>query len=232
MPSDLPYNLENGTQRTTYSQCRQDATLLSLFKGALGDMRHDGFFVESGARDGEAGSNTLLYELRFGWNGLLVEPDPKECEALRKKHRRAHSFCGALSPTPRAETLRFDASHDGLSHSDAMGSIEVQAQPLQALLGVLGQSTVDLWSLDIEGSEAAVLQATDFDKIEVGVLLVETNHMPSEELITIQEFLKGKGFKELGKTYHQGEPLDHVFVNKRYYRARGLQVPSGLPKCC
>ena len=36
----------------------------------------NGFFVEAGADDFETDSNTLLFELKHNWTGLLVEPNP------------------------------------------------------------------------------------------------------------------------------------------------------------
>ena len=36
----------------------------------------EGFYIEAGAYDGEHMSNSLYFELKKGWNGLLVEPNP------------------------------------------------------------------------------------------------------------------------------------------------------------
>ena len=56
-----------------------------------------GFFVESGARDGEAQSNTLYYEKNKGWTGLLVEPSPTEFGGILKRNRHSWAFLGGLS---------------------------------------------------------------------------------------------------------------------------------------
>ena len=37
----------------------------------------NGFFIESGAADGVFLSNTLYFELKYNWTGLLVEPNPR-----------------------------------------------------------------------------------------------------------------------------------------------------------
>ena len=52
-----------------------------------GRFPSDGFFVEAGAYDGEFISHTLLFELKYGWSGLLVEPNPDALEALKSKNR-------------------------------------------------------------------------------------------------------------------------------------------------
>ena len=36
----------------------------------------NGFFIEAGADDFETDSNTLLFELKHQWSGILVEPNP------------------------------------------------------------------------------------------------------------------------------------------------------------
>ena len=43
------------------------------------------------------------------------------------------------------------------------------------MLAALGRSDVDFWSLDIEGAEGAVLEATDFEAVKVGVMTIEMN---------------------------------------------------------
>lgn len=45
----------------------------------------NGFYIEAGAFDGEIRSNSLFYELKKGWNGLLVEPNPDAFADLKLK---------------------------------------------------------------------------------------------------------------------------------------------------
>ena len=47
------------------------------------DLRTGGYFVEFGAYDGTVHSNTRALEERFGWRGLLAEPNPAMAEVLR-----------------------------------------------------------------------------------------------------------------------------------------------------
>ena len=48
-----------------------------------------GFFIEAGAAGGEALSNTLYFEIKYGWTGLLDEPNPDLLRELYSKHRSA-----------------------------------------------------------------------------------------------------------------------------------------------
>ena len=45
---------------------------------------------------------------------------------------------------------------------------QVPAFPLAEILRAVNRSSVDYWSLDTEGSEGAILEATDFRSLEAG----------------------------------------------------------------
>lgn len=67
----------------------------------------------------------------------------------------------------------------GLAGTD----ISVACWPLHSLLTALGQTRVDYWSLDTEGSEADILRATDFDQIDVRIITVEVNDAQAEAAV-------------------------------------------------
>ena len=58
-----------------------------------------GFFIETGAYDGEQMSNTLLLERSLGWRGLLIEPSRTLFPRLVAKHRRAWALHACCSQT-------------------------------------------------------------------------------------------------------------------------------------
>jgi len=222
-PRTGKYNFSSWPESMSFSQCRQDIILAPLFK----DIRN-GFFVESGARDGQEHSNTIYYEWR-GWQGLLIEPS-REYFHIADKCRKAYVFHGALSPIPQSTKLGFWDSADGLSHVDAELPSEVQAEPLELLLHAVDpdRKTVDFWSLDIEGSEGPVLESTNFSNIEFGVLMIEytLDNIRNQERITAA--MSKNGFKDIGRTDCSGRYLDHVFLNEAYFRKRGLAVPGRI----
>ncbi len=59
----------------------------SVLDQMLGGDRKRGFFIEAGAYDGERLSNTLLFEIKHQWSGLLVEPNPEAFQKLKHKNR-------------------------------------------------------------------------------------------------------------------------------------------------
>ena len=87
--------------------------------------QRNGFFIEAGAFDGEHLSNTLYFEKKLGWTGLLVEPNPDAFDVMTTKKRRSHLFANCLSTKMRPEVVDFDACgliggiiHNGVKLAD------------------------------------------------------------------------------------------------------------------
>jgi len=217
-PSMEPYNFRKPKKNMKFSQFGQDGILAPI----LSQIKN-GFFVESGAFNGEKYSNTIYYE-SLGWQGLLVEPGHAYFKIATKK-RKAWVFHGAISPSKRSMLLNFtDEKHGEYSHQNGTSSRQVQAEPLEKLIRAIDSDrrTVDFWSLDIEGGECKVLESTDFQKLQVGILLVEMNKTP-ENNACIRSVMERNGFQDIGKLL-----IDHVFINQQYVQERGLSLPKHL----
>jgi len=59
-----------------------------LFIDRLLDYKKNGFFIECGAWDGEELSNTILFERKRQWKGLLIEPNVEGFASLRTKKQK------------------------------------------------------------------------------------------------------------------------------------------------
>merc|ERR1719277_1535964 len=90
-------------------------------------------------------------------------------------------------------------SHLANGDATSKGGLEVQVAPLEKLLACLGRSTVDFWSLDVEGVEGKILATFPFKDIEVGVLLIEVNKSP-ENKKEIEQTMETNGFQLCGST--------------------------------
>ena len=56
----------------------------------------NGFFVELGANDGIKQSNSLYFELKKNWKGVLIEPSPYNFQkCLQNRSKRNSIFCNA-----------------------------------------------------------------------------------------------------------------------------------------
>lgn len=190
-----------------------------------------GFFIEAGAWDGEDLSNTIYMETQMEWTGLLVEPNIGVYKKLKGKKRNTHSINSCLSIKGYAEKVKFDTAdvfgaiedeenpnkdelldlrnryQNQFRHKDvARETILVQCFPLYSLLLAIGNPRVDFMSLDIEGSELAVLRTIPFDKVHIELFLIETQHS-NETAIT--ELMTKNGYE-----MQPMPPFDHIYFKK------------------
>ncbi len=155
--------------------------------------RRRGFFIEAGANDGVTQSNTLFFERHRGWRGLLIEPIPELAARCRKNRPRSIvENCALLAAgDPRREvTMQYcnlmslvkgamqsdEADRAHIEKGCAVQGIEsyeitVPARTLDDILASHGIQHVDLFSLDVEGFELAVLQG--LTKVRPRFLLIE-----------------------------------------------------------
>jgi FkbM family methyltransferase len=163
------------------------------------DVEH-GFFVEAGANDGLAESNTLLFERHRNWTGILIEPVPQLAERCRSNRPDAIVEQVALvafdygSPTIRLHYSDLMSLVDGArgteeedAHWAELGfrttgnspdprmprTLEIQAEPLSAVLDRHRVSHIDLMSLDVEGYEPSVLRGLDLRRHRPTFIVVE-----------------------------------------------------------
>lgn len=177
----------------------------------IGHIRN-GTFIEAGANDGLAQSNTWHLERRKGWRGLLVEPVP-EIAALCRQFRKSRVECSALGRFDQegtSVTMHYGAlmtAAEGADTSHMQGgsaaeharegaswvgrnsySFEAPVHALSTLIDRAGLSSIDLLSLDVEGFEVNVLEGVDFDRHPIRYILVETSNLPSVEAALGQRY--------------------------------------------
>jgi hypothetical protein len=245
--SSLPYKLAaaNGKANSGFwSQAGQDKIVDELLQGATGL-----FFVESGGYDGEEHSNSLFFEHKRGWRGMVIEPNPHLYAQILGKHRHCMTVNAAISPHDHFAQLPFvlagplgglastlSEKHQQRLRSEIsakkswmdgdLGSgktIMVPSYPLEWLLEAANQKSfvVDYWSLDTEGSEPQILRATNFSRIRVGVMSIEHNGEEDKQR-GIRDAMVSTGlvlYRDIG--------FDYIYVNPTYFRERGWN--SSLP---
>ena len=91
-------------------------------------------------------------------------------------------------------------------------TIQVQCFPLQSVLLALDNPTVDYFSLDVEGSEFAILNSLDWNNVDISIISVEMQHAGEIFDGTKQEirnFLESKGYQLIDTV-----KIDDIFVKK------------------
>ena len=155
-----------------------------------------GYFIEAGANDGVAQSNTLFYEKYRKWTGLLIEPVPELAGRCRQNRPHCAVENCALVPfgyqgdTIEMRYCNLMSTVKGAMKDEAANLEHIQlgcevqkissyelTVPARTLTSVLDQHrpcAIDFFSLDVEGFELEALKGLDFEKYRPKWMLVET----------------------------------------------------------
>ena len=154
--------------------------LVSRFKILITFYFFDHFlFIEAGGYDGEAFSNSLYFEMKRGWKGILIEPIPKLFDRLISKNRKAFAINACIAQRkPMVAKFRLGDSLSGrddtmdTKHKNRINKnyknefVMVPCFSLNTIMRALEVTKVDMFSLDVEGGEYDVLKTVDFNKLD------------------------------------------------------------------
>jgi FkbM family methyltransferase len=183
-----------------------------------------GFFIEAGANDGIRQSNTFYLSRRRNWRGLLVEAVPSLAQECQKNRPESVVRNCALVPQESdglpVEIVNVDlmsmVRQDGPQQEESIqvaesvqgilrSTVTITGRSLSSLLDELGSPKVDLFSLDVEGYELAVLQGLDLERHSPRWILVET-----KQIDLVVEILKITHTLHSQLTFH-----DYLFEERR-----------------
>ncbi len=175
-----------------------------IFSIIINGGKRNGFFVEFGACDGVAMSNTLILEKYFGWKGILAEPDIYWHESLGK-HRSASLDKRCVSDTTGMYLDFFQSDRPGNSSTyknhpyigRVTDSFSVSTVTLEDLLKDHdAPSVIDFLTIDTEGHEKAALQNFDFDRFKFNFICVEQHEQLTPEE-GVSNILESAGYKAI-----------------------------------
>lgn len=197
-----------------FSQEGEDLVLARLF----GSQRR-GSYVDVGAHDAFRFSNTR-WAYERGWSGVAIDPSARTARSFRK-FRPRDTFVRACIAEERGEVplhvfneralnTSSDARKQQLASSLGLVSREeiVPALPLSEVLdSVWGDdsgTTIDFMSIDVEGSEMAVLRSNNWDRFSPRVVVVEVLGLTLAEIRRSPEvcFLHDLGYIPVSMLYH------------------------------
>jgi len=204
-----------------------------IFALLLNEGIRDGFFVEFGACDGVAVSNTLSLERYFGWKGILAEPDVFWKDSL-PKNRSASIDSRAVSSETGLKLEFFQSARPGNSSPDRghayigeiVDSYTVETVSLMDLLrDHEAPNFIHFLSVDTEGHEKEVFNNFDFDKYRFGFISVE-EHAEVSPRDSVQPLLEAAGYRivfprETGRPIPmQVTGIDKFFVPRNHPAAQ------------
>lgn len=169
------------------------------------NFRTEGYFVEVGANDPKAGSQTWLLE-RVGWTGLLIEPLPDKFDILREERPKSQVLQVAVSAPEKVGEQLFYISSDDVRSSLEKNvddpnvvyekKVKVQVMTLNHILDQAEAPPIDFLSIDVEGTELEVLKGLDLMRWKPKLILIE------DKLYNLSKhhLLKNKGYKLAKRT--------------------------------
>lgn len=161
----------------SYAQFGEDLILAKYFGESF-----KGNFIEIGANQPKTINQTYLLET-LGWKGILIEPNPKLCEALRAERKAIVSESAVSSPDfcqsfPKGYlTIPKDGNFaEALLEFKKKDGYETYEVPIRTIDSILDEhqfTNIDFMSIDIEGMELPALQGFSFHRFKPKVVLIE-----------------------------------------------------------
>jgi len=191
----------------SHSQSGQENWVLQILK-----EKRDGFFIEIGAHDGDNISNTFLLEKEYGWNGLLIEPNPETFAELVNNRK---SICVNKAVSNFTGRGHFILNRE-LGKIDSQGTAEVDIITFRELFTQHNiPEVIDYFSLDIEGGEYKALLGFPFEKHKFMCLTVEHNLYMKDET---PEVIKNKNnIYSILSAYHYIRIKENIENSEDWY---------------
>lgn len=165
-----------------------------------------GTFMEMGAIDGVAFSNTLALERGAGWKGILIEGSAQSFESLVAN--RPNQVLVNAPVCDEWRSVDYVVSGDGpvrgieaewtdeqafvqQFHRNGMQVEKLVCVPLQAVLDAVGLTHINFFSLDVEGSEEAALRGLNWSRVTFDVIVVGIDKLHGFD---VDAFLRERGY--------------------------------------
>jgi FkbM family methyltransferase len=164
-----------------------------------------GVVLECGALDGKTNSIGWFFENNLGWTAYNIEPNPHSFMFCEMSRPNATNIEAALSNVKGTTTLEWppETGHGSIAGIKFRGrtqTAEVQTITYCDFIQEYKVELIDLFVLDVEGHEMAVVEGMAGTEVWPRVICAETNKTSAEEL---GEALVGYtvGGKDAANTY-------------------------------
>jgi FkbM family methyltransferase len=201
-----------------YSQLGEDAY---VYKNFINTQRSDGYYIELGAMDGDRFSNTKFYHDSLQFKGILIEPTVQYHE-LMKNRPDDYNFNVAINHEVKDVDYLGEGAASGIQEymnekhkndwCQELTPYKVKSCPINVITKLMETKYVDLFSIDVEGAELAVLETFDWS-IPVYVVVIELDGNNLEKDEKCRQILINNGFEFNKKIY-----INEFWVNPNYFR--------------
>jgi FkbM family methyltransferase len=187
------------------SQFMEDEIIYEKFYSSMAQKCKSGIVLEIGGLDGYFVSNSWFFEFGLHWTAVLVEANPTMYQQMMKNRPDAINVWNAICWGEKAKFQLTDMEATGGlvnemtdANKNAVGNgeiIEVPCAKLSDILDRYGIRHVDVFYLDVEGSELMVLETIDWDKVQIDILVIEMSYADLVKNDNIRKKLGNLGYK-------------------------------------
>lgn len=177
-------------------------------------------FLQIGAYDGISTDPLRKFIERFGWRGVMLEPQPGPARQLRELYpegsgveileaaldceRRMRSlftidsdtvptWVGSMASFDRAQIIKHEALVPGIA--EMIQEIQVTCVTMGDALDRLGSDRLDILQIDAEGADGYLLSLFPFDRIRPAIIHWEVKHLSKEDQEDTLDLLCGHGYR-------------------------------------
>jgi len=168
-----------------YSQSGEDIIAYELLKNIS-----SGFYIEVGALDGSRFSNTKAFD-KHGWKGICIEAHPDYIDILIKNRPDSIVIQCAVGENNEDDAIFYTNKRGALSslsrHREkefrtcygpfftGYEEIRVKKRSLNSILEEHKVKSIDLLSIDVEGTERQVIEGLDLKIYKPTVMIIESS---------------------------------------------------------
>lgn len=190
--------------------------------------KRNGYFLEAGAGNGQAGSSCYVLEKHLGWTGICVEPHDdffRELVPVRPNSIHENVCLGGkarvvsfVEGTGDPSQPYFSGIRENLMHKTGGPAViqsgrivAKQALPLADILDKHGAPPViDYGAFDIEGSELEVLAGFPFSRYSFRALSLEWD----SSIDPLYPVLTAAGYREVRNPFNRTRPWERYWLHR------------------
>jgi len=213
-------------------------------------------FVQIGANDGVSNDPIRRFVLKYGFRGVLVEPQPDVFARLQRNYQGlsgvAFENAAIAGRDGEVQMYRFKSGPDlppwadGLASfskdmllgnlQNVQGEVEAFSVPtlsVRSLLRKHGLHHVDLFQIDAEGFDYEIIKMIDFSEIKPTIIHFEHGLLSEADCYECFRLLNRHGYKVTNNeanTVAYLEPEEQRLVGSKWYEALSEEEKALVPK--
>ena len=216
-------------KRISYSYGGIDSLILDIFKN-----QKNGFYLDIGCGHPIKNNNTYLLNKK-GWSGINIDLDEENIDLFNSYRKKDVNLATAVSDKEGETDLYFYHNKSALN-TISKENADFQKAKVSAIKRIKTQTInriientpfkdrkIDFLSVDVEGSELAILKNFDFTKYSPKVIVVEYLDLSLKKLeiknLNINNIIKSEGYKLIESNNYTLANILHsdlVFINNNF----------------